>query len=658
MSSKLKANSYWKVLIPGWGIWLVFLLGWLFPEPFWGVHALAFLPPALSVGLLGTSLVCLIFPLFKPQPGIALKTPWLSQNLQQWVVPSVLSIISILLFAGFSMDSHPYGDSYFLQQSVDYEAPKWGIKWVRDLFHFEPLNPKGGTLSVYALVNFISASLQVPGIRAFELMSIGSGGLFVFLWSFFVIRQIPGSGDRILLLLIGFSASIFLQFFGHLEVYGPSLALSTGFFLVASESFKNPRGLAWWLLIPVFLLNLKFHFTAYLLFPALLLAFLHPFAKDSEFIRKLFTWKGILLRFLVPLGVGAVLVFVVVTESVYGPRAYTEDTLTEVLFLPVVSTDGAPLDRYNLFSGYHFWDYLNMALLWSPLAIAILAGLLLGARKSVDWNKPAVIVAGVALISYLGAFFILNPLLGMAFDWDLYSLPAPALLAFTLLVIRNRKEKKFSLLPLGMGLSILAFAFILVHFSRPAFSERLESIGRWHFKTYNIGVSTAFEEAFELEDDPQMVLERRLQVITDLEPYAVPGNDIEYADLLMEEGKRHFYELNDRIRSLEYYQKAYYYCPYLAENIYELVINHFLLGQYKEALNYCPQVIELGYPDKRKAYRVSIHTAVMAKARPLVRSWCEGYLKGRPEDAFIRSVLDAANRNEDWATLEAMFASG
>lgn len=638
----------WKVVLPAI---VLFFLGNL--PPMWGLSSLWIADPA-SMGLVGLlAIICGIWT-YRTRN----KTPWevqLPKPFEKWGIPLLMALVAGVLFSGFDMTPDPYGDARFIYKSLDYPVLEWDNKWLSDFFQFHPLDAKGGTNSIYTSVNLISSLFQIPGLQAFKALNLAFGMLFVGLWTHFVFRHLTRSTDRIHLMLAGLTSTCMLQYFGHFEVYGPPMALALLFFYWVVEVLENKSRLGKWLLLPVFLLNLKFHITAWLLFPGMALVYLYPYAVKSNLLKKLYQLKGMLLGIWLPMLVLATLVYVFVTDSVHGPRSYTEDTLLKVLFLPLDTPEGPPLDQYNLFSQAHLFDFLNIILLWSPVALATVLGLLLFGRKEIDWQRPVLPIMATAMLSYLGAFFLLNPLLGMTADWDLFSLPVPALLVLALVLVKARKPGGLPLLPAALVMSFFTGSFIVLNLMPSTRSHLLEEHGIHHYNTYYIGASTHFADAYALETDATKVEARLDRVIEKLDQEEPFENDIEYADLLMDKGKLMVAREGYTSQSLPYFQDAHAASPGLSSNIYELIVNHFMLDQYQEALVYCPELIEDCYPGCKKARRISIHTGVMAQAKSPTLQWCRDHLKAYPDDGFIKGVEAALANDQPWPQVQQMF---
>ena len=162
----------------------------------------------------------------------------------------------------------------------------------------------------------------------------------------------------------------------------------------------------------------------------------------------------------------------------------TRDLNTQVmafdrLFLPLFSPE-PPLDRYNLLSFNHIFDFLSEVLIWSPIALFILLSIILLARKSIDWNTLPVLTSGVTLLLFGGLFFVINPLLSMQLDWDMMAIPAPAFLVFVA-VLAKQAERSFDarkLLLTCMAIAILSIPVFAVHAKPIPLSLRLEASAR------------------------------------------------------------------------------------------------------------------------------------------------------------------------------------
>ncbi|RMG73621.1 MAG: hypothetical protein D6722_03475 [Bacteroidetes bacterium] len=400
----------------------------------------------------------------------------------------------------------------------------------------------------------------------------------------------------------------------------------------------------------------KFYITSgLLLLPSALVSF-RQWRPTSALFSNPEVW---LQRLVLPLGLLGPLVLALLVYPDHSGRQYSSTTLSDALVLPLFAPEGPPLDRYQLFSGYHLWDYAWLLLSWS-----LPAWIWIGLGKGQPWFAPrngVLRLLALCLAVYAAAFFVLNPLLSLPLDWDLFSLPA-----IWLLVLASERIAQTDWAPrteafaawTGLAAVWLGGAVFGVNAHPPALSQRLEAEGRWQYRTYWMGSSTLLEEGLSLIPEAHQAHARRRQIVQDLAPIAISGHDPEYAALLSEGGRYLLEDQQDPEQALRWLQQARTYAPYLRENVDRLVIAHFLLGQYPEAHQLGRDLILVRYPSDQRAYRMAIHVALEASAYADAEEFCAQYLAHWPEDTFIDALHTDLKAGGNLDQLKLRFQQG
>ena len=256
--------------------------------------------------------------------------------------------------------------------------------------------------------------------------------------------------------------------------------------------------------------------------------------QNAKWASAIFQIRGMLARIFLPLGLLGLLLYFFIFQDFNDERLLDQSVRTiDRLFLPLIAPE-PPLDRYNLLSWNHLFDFLNAIWLWSP--IALLAGSWLLVRKKVSLSPPAVALL-LTLLLMTGFLFMVNPLVSMPMDWDLFCFPAPVLLVLLLSISKAQQDV---VLPNGVLAGSLALALMLippiwVNHQTAALSQRVETVGRHIFKTYYAHSSTYLLFSLQLETDVNVYRSRKESIIADLQPWATPGRDINYSDLLIDQ---------------------------------------------------------------------------------------------------------------------------
>ncbi|MEL7191154.1 MAG: tetratricopeptide repeat protein [Bacteroidota bacterium] len=628
--------------------------GVFFPEHLWGWGLLTGMPVGplyFLMGLLAVLFASVAVPRFN------LRLPTLpSQTRNIWLLAGGVAIVLGLLSYIFPLAAPAFGDSRYIIDLTKGVATQWEPRFLTDIFKLDFANPKEGTETIIAIMRLLSYFTGQDGSSLLLWVNRVCGAAFALVWVQFVLSRVTDNASRWMLLIMGLTAPCTQMFYGHYEYYGPvylSLLLYSRGLLRYIE--QDTKGFPWTILL-LLLVCLKFHITSFLLLIPTTMVIVYM---QRAAWRGFFTWQKLGL-WLMMIGLLAGMgIYFFIFKNHDGPRAFTKDTLEEALFLPLYTNEGPPLDRYNLLSLAHIGDYLNLLGIWSPVAIFLLGAVLLTQGKQLPWNAPTVFILGFTSLMYAAAFFVLNPLLSMVCDWDLFSLPAIPLMVFTALLL-SKAEDKPSQQWIGpvLALGIMGMAWIFGNAQEETLSNRLRPMGRHVFKTYWIGASTMMHLSSDLLHSTDQAQSERLETLEVLRPYAVIGNDIEFADILCEAGLYYTNEENDRAKALPYFQEAYKYQYNLSRNVLHLLTTHFLLGQYKEAHKYSKTLIGVRKPSYERAYRIAIHTAVEAEAYEDALDFCNNYLAIWPDNAFVKRVRQSLQTSQDPAQTKLLFKQG
>lgn len=255
------------------------------------------------------------------------------------------------------------------------------------------------------------------GIRV-AVAVLGGIMVSVLVWTALSSRASPLA--RAWLLAIGLGCGAIEIFFGYVENYG-LLLVSCALYLLCGLALVSKKSPAWiWPAILCLAVGIFAHLEALVLLPSAL--FLAALAGSARAGRP------------VPRGLGPVLL---VVSAAGGPAVGYLTGLRDYL-LPL-----AGAGTYRIFSPAHLADLVNEVLLLVPAGVVILAAVLStrvskrAAPDTRDWpgGPDSTWFLVMALVPVLGLMCLLRPDLGMARDWDLFSIAAVPLVgvAFVLL---------------------------------------------------------------------------------------------------------------------------------------------------------------------------------------------------------------------------------
>lgn len=634
----------------GIAFYLLYICGLLFPNVWWGTHCIAFLPAGLQYGLLIAAGGLIATAALKQSP-FDRTFNWPMKG-RPWLLPALLAAAFGILYYNFPIAHDGYGDAERWMMALE-QGDASNNYWA---FFFDPnvFSGKNGERTILALVEGMNKDLKIEYAQAFRILGLLSGMVFVCCWTAFVQWLTEGGMRRAVLIAAGLLAPATWMFFGHQEIYAPGFAAITATLISMVLYFRTGSRKWFWATIVLTFLSIKLHSAAFLLLPGLGLVLAWQLG-----VRKLFTGRKLGLIVLAPiLMLGAVIYFVFLGDH-NDPRFLQADLpVYERMFLPIVAPE-PPLDRYTVLSPAHLLDYLNVILLWCPAMLVLLAHTVIGQRKAVNWKDPALLVTGFLLVLMTLFFFMVNPLLGMQIDVDLFTLPAPMLLVFAAVVVSAVPVASFDRRIVGpaLGIALLSLPLFIVNASPAPLSQRYEALGVSAFHGYWIRSAATIASGLEMAEETEYI--RRYEALAEqLEPAALPGKDIEYADILMRIGRYYRRAKRDYPKAVAWHGKAYTYSPLHKGNLVGLMESHFLLGQFDKAHDRALELIDLGYPSPEKALSIALHTALEAgrygpaldHANTYVRNW-----PGNERIQYVREQLQAGTNLEE---LKKVFSGG
>lgn len=640
-------NSIKKSIPPFFWVGAVMLflhgIGFLFPEPLWGIHYLAFLPVFLKISLPLLALLVLY-------PAIS---NWVLKLLEKsdrdlFALPYRLAATATLglIFYSFPMAKDLYGESFNYGPYMNDVITELDPIIFENLFAFD-LRPATGRKTLLALHSLASCLTQQPYAVIFKGFGVLAGMGFVFTWITGVKQHVQNHWWRLILTFAGLAAPSTLIFYGHTDTYAlVYLALLLWVFGLLKQ-LKNPQPFRLWGLFVGLLICVKLHPLSVLLFPGWLLSALHFYFSGKQFVRWLLRPKGILIFVLSPLFLAGGLLYFFVFEDHRDPRILQDIVDFDRLFLPLFSPE-APLDRYNLLSFNHFIDFFNVMLMWSPIGWFILISVVFKFWKKLSLNNLELLIPGTTIVIFASFLFVINPLISMPMDWDLFCIPGFLFLVLTVSLIGQieKFDSGKKLVPIGLSLVILSLSVFIVHASLNPLSYRLESTGKWVYKTYYEHSPKYIHSAIGMiEGDSDLYLERKQRVVEDLEPWSLPGNDVKYAMFHTDNGIMYDRLKNDLNLARQAFERADFYDPTYGINLDQLVNVCFRMGDYTAAHKYAQRMVQMEYPNRHIALSIALNCALEARLNQEALVYCEQLLLLNPEDQEILEIRNGLKAN-------------
>lgn len=334
------------------------------------------------------------------------------------------SLISIIPFWVFKAKSHLLGDGTLRGNEIA-SGTKFSIT--------EPLD--------FYLHVLVYRFLKLDPYQTYTLISCLAGALFVFLalW----LSHISGKENRekVFAFMVLVSMGSVQFFFGYVESYTSAYIGIMVYFLFSLWFLEGKCSLIFPSLALFFSISL--HLSALYLLPSLIYLCVVKSKKEE----RAWDFNSVFSVTLILLLVGAGL-FIWSTQN---PNKTSPATYFISLFV-------SQKDPYSLFSFAHLVDIINEQFLLSPAGIILLAVVIFLARKINFKDKVVIFFMIVILFSFLFAF-LMDPKLGYARDWDLFSSTG---LGYTLLGIylgfdyfRQAKIKKLNYIIMAVTFTAL-----------------------------------------------------------------------------------------------------------------------------------------------------------------------------------------------------------
>jgi regulator of sirC expression with transglutaminase-like and TPR domain len=452
------------------------------------------------------------------------------------------SLGSIVLFWLFQAKTPLLGDGY-LRGGEIMKGAKFSVT--------EPLD-----FYLHALAYRL---LKLDGYQTYIMISCLAGALFVFLALWFSHLLGKEKQEKVLALVVLVSMGSVQLFFGYIESYSLVYAGIMAYFLFSFLYFRNKCSLIFPSLTLLFSISL--HLSAVYLLPSLI--YLH--LSNSQKEKKRFNFKKILnvVFILLLVGVG----FIILINKNPNPTSVSN------YLIPLAGKENDP---YSLLSGAHLVDMINEQLLLSPIGLILWMVVIFFARKIDFKDRMVRFFIVVTLFSFLFAL-IMDPKLGYARDWDLFSSTG---LGYTLLGIylllsyfRESKIKKLNYVILALASTALfsTLPWIYVNAQKDKAVERFKALMDVDVErsAYGHEILALYYRDKGLSNEEMEEWKKALSVL-EIERYA--GNlGMSYMKL------RRYQE------AIVAFKKAIQLNPNSAESYNNLGTSFYYLGEYEEA---------------------------------------------------------------------------
>jgi len=398
----------------------------------WGVNHLAFYSVPVRLVALGLIAVSFVPPVSRRLYSalLSLSGALKSGGVRVDLAMTVIAVLSVVLFVQLRVSNNLLGDGQLIVQS--YEAAWEGndrviMRSYKAIVTEETIAP-GATLLYYSAAKAVTSLFDkgpVWGIRLFVAML---GAFFVYI-ILSLLRRGPFSREvRLWLMVLALFSTTIQLFFGYVENYAPLVFFGLLYVIASFLVFHRQGPL--WVPIVLFVVSVYTHVQGILFGPSLVYLILWRALQN----RRTFVERNVGPA----LTIATVVIAVAVAFTRYG-RYY----------LPLRGDE----ESYGLFSPIHLVDMVNEVLMLMPILplFAVMAWVNRSLSRS-DQRKSGDTGTGATgwfamtaewqyvlliLVPSLVYMFLFKPEIGMARDWDLFTMTCLGLIPLALLIVNR-----------------------------------------------------------------------------------------------------------------------------------------------------------------------------------------------------------------------------
>ncbi|MEO0581394.1 MAG: hypothetical protein AAF135_04135 [Bacteroidota bacterium] len=257
--------------------------------------------------------------------------------------------------------------------------------------------------------------------------------------------------------------------------------------------------------------------------------------------------------------------------------------------------------------------------------------------------------------------FMINPLLSMPMDWDVFCFLCPVLFVWVLSMLRQMEEIQPTFISLfsAVSLALLLLPMLLVNAEKQSHANRLTNVGMHINRTYWAQSARYILYSLVIREEPvEEYLRRKEGILEELKPYALKGNDRQYAELLLDQGVTYFQAQRNPENALPYFEASDSYQTLDSPYLLQLMEVYFVLGKYEQAHNQALRLLEKGYPAPDRALKIAMHTALEAARYDQAKQHSAAFLALDPNDPLSQEILQRLNENDRVDSLKYLFRRG
>jgi len=543
-SDKLLSSQNVVVLLLVLCSYIILFWGHTFTEINWGLDQIKYLPGSLFIIWIVVSIISIVLLLVNIRKHFIsdLLADFLWGNKKLWG-RWLFVFFGMALFFCFRFEAHLYGESYIRIANLAQKSHPI-FRW----YEF------GGTFIpyiFYQIITLLGVAKVAASIWAYQLLSIISGGIFLFFSIKISDLLYEDYHDKITSLFLIMLSGLIMMFFGMVENYPVLLTLVVIFIYLAALARKSSAKKYLYYLWTIVFIGMIIDFQSVTFVPPLLFVTMKLFMKREK--------TGHLS------GLVAALCSILLAVIILYISAAKDLALENMILL----LDGkSPEAYYSLFSRVHLADIFNLMFLFVPLFPVFIYAVFLGFKNLRKNNLfITMLLMVLAQIIYL---WIIDPKNGMIRDIPQYSFLLFGFVIlgiYSLLKIRSKINLSQSLV---MGLCpaalILMLPGLILHLSPSKTEESINKYLRYnetkyrsglialrdyHFEAGNIDKTNYYDQLVDKKDPA--ALQSRL--VGDLYAHGRYSESFDYANQLVERYPYNYLYRIQRANLLKHYKK-------------------------------------------------------------------------------------------------------
>jgi hypothetical protein len=355
----------------------------------WGLNQLAYFSPPVAAAMIAIILIMLLL-LFQERVINAI------DNIGRLIPAYLARFPQFLLWAAFAVGLfaifYIFKDKTSLLGDGLLRIGELQNRRIEDFLVLHPAEPLDYLIH-YFFYCYVLAIFKLKPIVSYQLLSAISGIVYIFAAYNLADRVGKIIGSKLYAFLYLISWGGMMLFFGYVESYALAASVAMVFFGYALRYVQGSGNDL--ILVGLFLLSFFFHNVSIVFIPAIIyLLFQKRYPKIGR-----------------PIIISSIMLIII---GIWATLAYNSHNSGALLLLSSVSERG-----YYLFSPAHIIDVINELFLISPGFIALIW---IQSYKQEGWLKQYQIFCWLATFGGLAFLFMVDPVLGMARDWDLFGL--------------------------------------------------------------------------------------------------------------------------------------------------------------------------------------------------------------------------------------------